>query len=56
MIALAVAGLVNLAMVLMASAAFHAGHSDVAEIETAYHSLTPLLGTAAAGATRPGPD
>ncbi len=49
MIALAVAGLVNLAMVLMASAAFHAGHSDVAEIETAYHSLTPLLGTAAAG-------
>jgi manganese transport protein len=48
-IALAVAGLVNLAMVLMASAAFHAGHSDVAEIETAYHSLTPLLGTAAAG-------
>jgi manganese transport protein len=36
-------------MVLMASAAFHAGHSDIAEIETAYHSLTPLLGTAAAG-------
>jgi manganese transport protein len=49
MVALAVAGLVNMAMVLMASAAFHAGHSDVAEIETAYHSLTPLLGSAAAG-------
>jgi manganese transport protein len=48
-IALTIAGLVNLAMVLMASAAFHAGHSDIAEIETAYHSLTPLLGTAAAG-------
>src|SRR5258708_14388779 len=49
MLALAAARLVNLAMVLMASAAFHAGHSDVAEIETAYHSLTPLLGPAAAG-------
>jgi manganese transport protein len=48
-IALTIAGLVNLAMVLMASAAFHAGHGDIAEIETAYHSLTPLLGTAAAG-------
>jgi len=48
-VALAIAGLVNMAMVLMASAAFHRGHSDVAEIETAYHSLTPLLGPAAAG-------
>jgi manganese transport protein len=47
-IALSVAGLVNMAMVVMASAAFHAGHSEVAAIETAYHSLTPLLGTAAA--------
>jgi manganese transport protein len=33
----------------MASGAFHAGHSDVAQIETAYHTLTPLLGAAAAG-------
>jgi manganese transport protein len=48
-IALAVAGLVNMAMVMMASAAFHGGHPDVAEIETAYHTLTPLLGAAAAG-------
>ena len=48
-IALAVAGAVNMAMVIMASAAFHAGHPDVAEIETASHSLTPLLGGAAAG-------
>jgi len=48
-VALAVAGLVNMAMVAMASAAFNAGHSDVAEIETAYHTLTPLLGGAAAG-------
>ena len=36
LIALAVAGLVNMAMVVMASSAFHEGHSDVAEIETAY--------------------
>lgn len=48
-IALSVAGLVNIAMVIMASSAFHAGHSDVAEIETAYHTLTPLLGIGAAG-------
>jgi len=48
-IALAIAGLVNIAMVMMASGAFHAGHSDVAEIETAYHTLTPLLGIGAAG-------
>jgi manganese transport protein len=48
-IALAMAGMVNMAMVMMASSAFHAGHSDVAEIEAAYHTLTPLLGTAAAG-------
>jgi manganese transport protein len=47
-VALAVAGVVNMAMVMMASSAFHAGHSDVAEIETAYHTLTPLLGGAAA--------
>lgn len=48
-IALGVAGLVNLAMVMMAASAFHQGHADVAEIETAYHTLTPLLGKAAAG-------
>ncbi|WP_028219621.1 Nramp family divalent metal transporter [Paraburkholderia oxyphila] len=49
MVALTVAGLVNMAMVIMASGAFHAGHPEVAEIETAYHSLTPVLGAAAAG-------
>jgi manganese transport protein len=48
-IALAIAGLINMAMVIMASSAFHEGHSDVAEIETAYHTLTPLLGIGAAG-------
>jgi len=49
LIALGVAGLVNMAMVVMAAAAFHLGHDDVAEIGTAYHTLTPLLGPAAAG-------
>lgn len=48
-IALALAGMVNAAMVMMAAAAFHSGHPEVAEIETAYHTLTPLLGGAAAG-------
>jgi manganese transport protein len=47
-VALTVAGLVNMAMIMMASAAFHAGHSEVAEIQTAYHTLTPLLGAGAA--------
>ena len=47
-IALSGAGLVNIAMVMTASSAFHAGHPDVAEIETAYHTLTPLLGAGAA--------
>nr|WP_316859179.1 Nramp family divalent metal transporter [uncultured Cohaesibacter sp.] len=49
-IALAIAGMVNMAMVMMAASAFHSGHSEVAEIETAYHTLTPLLGVAAASA------
>src|SRR5260370_21310939 len=48
MIALTLAGLVNMAMVVMASGAFHAGHPDVGDIETAYHTLTPLLGAGAA--------
>jgi manganese transport protein len=47
--ALTVAGIVNAAMVMMAASAFHLGHSDVAEIEVAYHTLVPLLGAAAAG-------
>ena len=47
--ALTIAGLVNMAMVMMAAAAFHSGHSDVAEIETAYHTLVPLFGAGAAG-------
>jgi manganese transport protein len=47
-IALVAAGLINIAMVMMAASAFHAGYPDVAQIETAYHTLTPLLGGAAA--------
>jgi manganese transport protein len=48
-IALAIAGITNMAMVMMAASAFHAGHPEVAEIESAYHTLVPLLGFAAAG-------
>src|SRR6202140_3920099 len=48
-IALTIAGMINMAMVIMAAGAFHAGHPDVAEIETAYHTLAPLLGIAAGG-------
>ncbi len=47
-VALTAAGIVNMAMVMMAASAFHAGHSDVAEIGTAYATLTPILGPAAA--------
>jgi manganese transport protein len=48
-IALTIAGSINIAMVIMASGAFHAGHPEVAEIGEAYHTLAPLLGIAAAG-------
>ena len=48
MVALGLAGLVNMAMVAMAAAAFHRGHAEVAEIEAAYHTLVPLLGGGAA--------
>lgn len=47
-IALGLAGLINIAMLSMAAAAFHNGHSGVADIPTAYRTLTPLLGPAAA--------
>jgi manganese transport protein len=49
LLALTLAGLVNLAMVGMAAVVFHAsGRSDIADIETAYHTLIPLLGVGAA--------
>lgn len=49
LIALGIAGAVNMAMVIMAAAAFHIGHSGITDIQTAYHTLTPLLGIGAAG-------
>jgi manganese transport protein len=48
--ALTIAGLINMAMVAMAAAMFHQDHSGVGEIETAYRTLLPLMGVAAAGA------
>jgi manganese transport protein len=48
-LALALAGLVNMAMVYVAAAVFHdSGRSDVATIEHAYETLGPLLGGGAA--------
>jgi manganese transport protein len=49
-VALSIAGLINMAMVTMAATMFHLGHSDVGEIETAFHTLLPLMGVVAAGA------
>ncbi|MBV9688547.1 MAG: Nramp family divalent metal transporter [Ktedonobacteraceae bacterium] len=47
-IAMGLAGLVNMAMLYTAAATFHAhGRSDIADINTAYQTLTPLLGGAA---------
>jgi manganese transport protein len=48
LIALGIAGLVNMAMLAMAASVFHQGHAEVASIETAYHTLVPLLGVGAA--------
>lgn len=50
LLALGLAGLVNMAMVCMAATMFHQGHADVGEIETAYHTLLPLMGGVAAAA------
>jgi manganese transport protein len=45
--AMSLAGLINAAMLVMAAATFNAaGHGDVASIETAHETLTPLLGQA----------
>lgn len=49
-VAMTVAGIVNMAMLCMAASAFHRpGFNGVADITTAYHTLTPLLGPLAAG-------
>lgn len=49
-VALAIAGMINAAMIIMAAAAFFEGKVEVAEIETAYLMLSPLLGGMAATA------
>jgi manganese transport protein len=46
-ITLTIAGFVNAAIMVMAAAAFHNGHSNVASIEEAYKTLVPLFGAAA---------
>lgn len=49
-LALSFAGVINMAMVVMAAAVFHDGlHNSIAEIETAYRTLVPVLGIGAAG-------
>ncbi len=48
LIALGLAGVVNLAMMYMAAATFHPHNANVADISTAYQTLTPLLGGGAA--------
>ncbi|MDQ2930542.1 MAG: Nramp family divalent metal transporter [Gemmatimonadota bacterium] len=50
-IALTFALFINAAILIVAAATFHtSGHSDVAEIQTAYVLLTPLLGVGGASA------
>ncbi|MEJ2678642.1 MAG: Nramp family divalent metal transporter, partial [Gemmatimonadota bacterium] len=47
-VAMGLAGLVNMAMLFMSASVFHfTGHADVADIHGAYQTLTPLLGGAA---------
>jgi manganese transport protein len=46
-IAMGLAGFVNAAMLMMAAAAFFPKYSDIASIELAHKTLTPLLGGAA---------
>jgi manganese transport protein len=48
MIALGMAGLVNMAMVAMAASAFSKNAPGIADITVAYHTLTPVLGAGAA--------
>ena len=47
-IAMGLAGLINMAMLYMAAATFNAnGHTGIADMFSAYKTLTPLLGSAA---------
>ncbi|MGN5355008.1 Nramp family divalent metal transporter [Ralstonia sp. L16] len=45
--ALAAAGCINLAMVVVSAGAFHGAHAEVAGIEDAYVTLAPLFGASA---------
>lgn len=46
--AMSLAGLINIAMLFMAAATFHThGFAGISDIRTAYHTLTPLLGSLA---------
>jgi manganese transport protein len=48
-IAMTLAGFINLSMMYMAASVFNTtGNSQIADIQSAYHTLTPLLGSAAA--------
>lgn len=48
-IAMTLAGFINLSMMYMAASVFNtSGNSQIADIQSAYHTLTPLLGSAAA--------
>jgi manganese transport protein len=48
-IAMTIAGLINMAMMYMAASVFYStGHTQIADIKTAYQTLTPLLGSASA--------
>ncbi|WP_283164226.1 Nramp family divalent metal transporter [Shewanella corallii] len=48
-LAMTIAGFVNVGIITMAAAVFHfSGHSDIASIENAYMTLTPMLGKGAA--------
>ncbi|KAA8997761.1 divalent metal cation transporter [Affinibrenneria salicis] len=48
-VAMTIAGFVNLAMMATAAAAFHfSGHTGIADLDSAYLTLEPLLGKAAA--------
>ncbi len=48
-VAMGLAGLVNMAMLFMSAKVFHfTGHADVADINSAYLTLSPLLGGASA--------
>jgi manganese transport protein len=48
LIAMSIAGFVNMAMLMMAASTFHfTGHQEVSSISTAYMTLIPLLGAGA---------